>query len=34
MINLEWVSDYIDISDLTPKELAKRVTESDINVEK
>ena len=34
MINLEWVSDYIDISDLTPKELAKKVTESDINVEK
>ena len=34
MINLEWVSDYIDISDLTSKELAKRVTESDINVEK
>lgn len=34
MINLEWVSDYIDISDLTQKELAKRVTESDINVEK
>ncbi len=34
MINLEWVSDYIDISDLTPKELVKRVTESDINVEK
>ena len=34
MINLEWVSDYIDISDLTPKELAKMVTESDINVEK
>lgn len=34
MINLEWVSDYIDISDLTPKELGKKVTESDINVEK
>lgn len=34
MINLEWVSDYIDISDLTPKELANMVTESDINVEK
>lgn len=34
MINLEWVSDYINISDLTPKELAKMVTESDINVEK
>ena len=34
MINLEWVSDYIDISDLTPKELAEKVTESDINVEK
>ena len=34
MISLEWVKDYIDISDQDLKELAKKVTESGINVEK
>ena len=34
MISLEWVSEYIDISDEDLKELAKKITESGINVEK
>jgi phenylalanyl-tRNA synthetase beta chain len=34
MISLEWVKDYIDISDQDLKELAKKITESGINVEK
>ena len=34
MINLSWVADYIDISDQDLKELAKKITESGINVEK
>ena len=34
MISLEWVSEYIDISDQDLKELAKKITESGINVEK
>lgn len=34
MISLEWVKDYIDISDQDLKELARKITESGINVEK
>ncbi len=34
MISLEWVADYIDISDQDLKELARKITESGINVEK
>ena len=34
MISLEWVKDYIDISDQDLEELAVKVTESGINVEK
>ena len=34
MISLEWVSEYIDISDEDLKELARKITESGINVEK
>ena len=34
MISLEWVSDYIDISDQDLKELAVKITQSGINVEK
>lgn len=34
MINLEWVKDYIDISDQDLKELARKITESGINIEK
>ena len=34
MISLEWVKDYIDISDQNLKELARKITESGINVEK
>ena len=34
MISLEWVSDYIGISDQDLKELAEKITESGINVEK
>lgn len=34
MINLDWVKDYIDISDEDLKELAVKVTEAGINVEK
>lgn len=34
MISLEWVKEYIDISDQDLKELAKKITESGINVEK
>jgi len=34
MINLEWVSDYIDIKDEDLKELATKITKAGINVEK
>ena len=34
MINLEWVKDYIDIGDISPEELAERVTKTGINIEK
>ena len=34
MINLEWVKDYIDISDQDLSELAVKITEAGINVEK
>ena len=34
MISLEWVSDYIDIAGLDPKELAQKITEAGINIEK
>ena len=34
MINLEWVKDYIDISDQDLEELAVKITESGINIEK
>ena len=34
MISLEWVSEYIDISEEDLKELARKITESGINVEK
>ena len=34
MISLEWVKDYIDISDQDLRELARKITESGINVEK
>ena len=34
MISLEWVSDYIDISGLDYHELAKKITEAGINIEK
>ena len=34
MINLDWVKDYIDISDQNLEELAVKVTEAGINVEK
>ena len=34
MISLEWVSEYIDIEDEDLKELARKITESGINVEK
>ena len=34
MISLEWVKEYIDISDQDLKELARKITESGINVEK
>ena len=34
MINLSWIKDYIDISDQDLKELAVKITESGINVEK
>ena len=34
MINLEWVSDYIDISDEDLEELAVKITKAGINVEK
>lgn len=34
MISLEWVKDYIDISDQDLKELAVKITKSGINVEK
>ena len=30
MISLNWVADYIDISDQEPRELAKKVTEAGI----
>ena len=34
MIDLEWVNDYIDISDLDLKELASKITKAGINIEK
>ncbi len=34
MISLNWVSDYIDIKDQNPKELATKITKAGINVEK
>ena len=34
MMNLEWVKDYIDISDQDLNELARKITESGINIEK
>lgn len=34
MINLEWVKDYIDISDQDLETLAVKITESGINIEK
>lgn len=34
MISLNWVSDYIDIKDQNPKELASKITKAGINVEK
>ena len=34
MISLEWVSDYIDISGFDYHELAKKITEAGINIEK
>ena len=34
MISLNWVSDYIDIKDQNPKELATKITNAGINVEK
>ena len=34
MISLNWVSDYIDIKDQNPKELATKITRAGINVEK
>ena len=34
MINLEWVKDYIDISDQNLETLAVKITESGINIEK
>jgi phenylalanyl-tRNA synthetase beta chain len=33
-MNLDWVKDYIDISDQDLKELARKITESGINIEK
>ena len=34
MIDLEWVSDYIDISDQDLNELAVKITKAGINIEK
>ena len=34
MIDLEWVSDYIDIADEDLKELAVKITKAGINIEK
>ena len=34
MIDLEWVSDYIDIKDEDLKELATKITKAGINIEK
>ena len=34
MINLEWVKDYIDISDQDLEKLAVKITEAGINIEK
>ena len=34
MINLEWVKDYIDISDQDLQELAIKITQAGINIEK
>jgi len=34
MISLDWVKDYIDISDQDPKELAVKITRAGVNIEK
>ena len=34
MISLEWLNDYVDISDIDPKELAEKITKAGVNVEK
>ena len=34
MVSLDWVKDYIDISDQDPQELAVKITKAGINVEK
>ena len=34
MISLNWVNDYVDISDIDKKELADRITKAGVNVEK
>lgn len=34
MISLEWVKEYIDISDQEPKKLAEKITKAGVNVEK
>ena len=34
MMNLDWVKDYIDISDQDLKELAVKITKAGINIEK
>lgn len=34
MISLNWVSDYVDINDENPQELANKITKSGVNIEK
>ena len=34
MISLEWLNDYVDISDIDSKELAEKITKAGVNVEK
>ena len=34
MISLEWLNDYVDIANIDPKELAEKITEAGVNVEK
>ena len=34
MISLEWCNEYVDISDLDPKELAVKITTAGTNIEK